>query len=142
MPSQILLNFCVALSLTLIVFLAAAESSNTSSPAACRTAAIALHYFLLSSFLWMAVEAFNMYRAFVKVFPTSNPSKFMLKCCLFAWGKDIHLKILRARNKILPLAPRRLSAALILKSTSILGSPVIIVGITMIAALDKYGDKK
>ena len=47
MPSQILLNFSVALSLTLIVFLAATESS-----------------YLLSSFLWMAVEAFNMYRAF------------------------------------------------------------------------------
>ncbi|CAB4018009.1 adhesion G- coupled receptor G7-like [Paramuricea clavata] len=104
-PSQILLNFCIALSLSLIVFLAAAERSKTSSLAGCRTAAIALHYFLLATFLWMAIEAFNMYLAFVKVFPNSSPSKFMLKCCLIAWGL-----------------------------------PVIIVAITMIAALDKYGD--
>jgi hypothetical protein len=92
-PGQILLNFCIALSLSLIVFLAAAERSKTSSLAGCRTAAIALHYFLLATFLWMAIEAFNMYLAFVKVFPTSNPSKFMLKCCLFAWGKVYHTHV-------------------------------------------------
>ncbi|XP_028411938.1 adhesion G-protein coupled receptor G6-like [Dendronephthya gigantea] len=88
LPSQILLNFCIALSLTIVVFLAAAEESKTSSLAGCRTAAIALHYFLLAAFLWMAVEAYNMYRAFVIVFADSHPSKFLMKCCLFAWGKN------------------------------------------------------
>lgn len=85
-PSQILLNFCIALSLSLIIFLAAAERSRTSL-IGCRAGAIALHYFLLATFLWMAVEALNMYHAFVKVFPQSTPSKFMVKCSMFAWGK-------------------------------------------------------
>ena len=86
-PGQILLNFCIALSLTLIVFLAAAERSRTSSLAACRSAAIFLHYFLLAAFFWMAVEAFNMYMSFVKIFSKPHHFKFMLKCCIFAWGK-------------------------------------------------------
>ncbi|XP_028393491.1 adhesion G-protein coupled receptor G6-like [Dendronephthya gigantea] len=85
-PSQILLNFCISLSLTLIVFMAAVERSKTSSLVGCMTAAIALHYFMLAAFAWMAVEAYNMYLAFVKVFPNSTSSKFILKCCLFAWG--------------------------------------------------------
>ena len=66
--------------------MAAVEKSKTSSLAGCMTAAIALHYFLLASFSWMAVEAYNMYLAFVKVFPNSTSSKFILKSCLFAWG--------------------------------------------------------
>ncbi|XP_028399494.1 adhesion G-protein coupled receptor G6-like [Dendronephthya gigantea] len=109
-PSQILLNFCVALSLTLIVFLAAVERSKaTSLPiVGCRAASIAIHYLLLVTFFWMAVQAFNMYQAFVRVFTHSRLSKtkFMIKCCLFAWG-----------------------------------TPALIVSITAIFTLDKYGDK-
>ena len=89
-PNQILLNFCTALSLMLIVFLVAPETklSKMSTSVWCRTSAVAMHYFLLAVFFWMAVEAFNMYRAFVKVFPAgSSSSKNMLKYCLFAWGK-------------------------------------------------------
>jgi Ca2+/Na+ antiporter len=90
LPGQILLNFCIALSLSLIVFVAAAEKSKTTSLVGCRVAAIALHYFLLAAFFWMATKAFHMYLDFVKkVFPSSNHSKFMMKCCLFAWGKDL-----------------------------------------------------
>ncbi|XP_046853691.1 adhesion G-protein coupled receptor G6-like isoform X2 [Xenia sp. Carnegie-2017] len=85
-PNQILVNFCIALSLTLIVFLAAGERSRTASFVACRVAAIALHYFLLAALFWMTVEAFNMYLAFVNVFPISNPSSFMKRCFIFAWG--------------------------------------------------------
>ena len=85
-PNQILLNFCIALSLTLIVFLTAGERSKTSSMASCRAAAVALHYFVLVVFMWMAIEAFNMYLLFVKVMP-SYFSKFLLKCCVMAWGK-------------------------------------------------------
>ncbi|XP_028407271.1 deleted in malignant brain tumors 1 protein-like [Dendronephthya gigantea] len=105
-PSQILLNFCIALSLLLIVFLVYTELPKTSPVSGCRAVAVALHYFLLAAFLWMAVEGFNMYLAFVKVFPYSSPSKFMMRCCLFAWG-----------------------------------APAVIVAITMVVALDKYGDK-
>ncbi|XP_028416707.1 adhesion G-protein coupled receptor G6-like isoform X1 [Dendronephthya gigantea] len=104
-PSQILLNFCIALALMLIVFLVSAELPKTLPVFGCRAAAVALHYFLLAAFLWMAVEGFNMYLAFVKVFSYSSQFKFMLKCCLFAWG-----------------------------------TPGIIVAITMVVAMDEYGD--
>jgi hypothetical protein len=85
-PTQILLNFCIALSLTLIVFLVAAERPNTSSFAACRVAAIALHYFVLVVFVWSSIQAYNMYLAFVKVMPRYH-SKFILKCCVVGWGE-------------------------------------------------------
>ena len=85
-PTHILLNFCIALPFTLIVFLAAAERSKTASMTGCRVAAIALHYFVLATFMWMAMEAVNMYLAFVKILPSYIP-KFLFKCCLIAWGK-------------------------------------------------------
>ena len=84
-PTQILFNFCIALSLTLIVFLLAAERSKTTSTASCRAAAIALHYFVLAVFMWMAIEAYNMYLCFVKIIPT-DISHFMKKCLIVGWG--------------------------------------------------------
>ena len=90
-PGQILFNFCIALTLTLIVFLVAAERSTTSSTASCRAAAIALHYFVLAVFMWMAVEAYNMYLGFVKILPVSR-SFFMAKCLFIGWGKLIKMK--------------------------------------------------
>ena len=91
-PTQILLNFCIALSLTLIVFIVAAERSKTSSIASCRVAAIALHYFILAVFMWMAIEAYNMYLCFVKILPTHH-SHFMIKCLLAGWGTLNELEI-------------------------------------------------
>ena len=90
-PGQILFNFCIALTLTLIVFIVAAERSKTSSTVSCRAAAIALHYFVLAVFMWMAVEAYNMYLGFVKILPVSR-SFFMAKCLFIGWGKLIKKK--------------------------------------------------
>ena len=64
----------------------AAERSKTSSLAACRAAAIALHYFVLAMFVWTSIQAYNMYLAFVKVMPRYH-SKFILKCCVVGWGE-------------------------------------------------------
>ncbi|CAB4035459.1 plexin-B2-like isoform X1 [Paramuricea clavata] len=94
-PTRILLNFCFALSLTLIVFLVAAERSNTSSFAACRVAAIALHYFVLVVFVWTSIQAYSMYLAFVKVMPRYH-SKFILKCCVVGWGLPAVIVIITA----------------------------------------------
>ena len=85
-PTQILLNFCVSLSLTLIVFLVGAERSKTFSMTGCRIAAIALHFFVLATFMWMGISAYNMYLSFVKVLNSYFPN-FMLKCSVVAWGK-------------------------------------------------------
>ena len=45
-----------------------------------------LHYFLLTTLMWMLVEAVNMYQALIKVF-TKYSGYFMLKRCVGAWGK-------------------------------------------------------
>ena len=85
-PTQILLNFCVSLSLTLIVFLVGAERSKTHSITGCRIGAIALHYFVLTTFMWMGISAYNMYLSFVKVLNSYFPN-FMMKCNIVGWGK-------------------------------------------------------
>ncbi|KAI8502497.1 hypothetical protein Bbelb_200850, partial [Branchiostoma belcheri] len=82
-PQHILMNLCIALLATLIIFLAGIDATN--SPVGCTTVAFLLHYFLLAVFMWMAVEAFNMYLAFVKVLG-AHVSRFLLKAAIFAWG--------------------------------------------------------
>ena len=47
--------------------------------------AVLLHFSLLSSLCWMAVEAFYMYLALVLVFKTYF-TNFLLKCSLIGWG--------------------------------------------------------
>jgi hypothetical protein len=84
-PTQILLNFCIALCLTLIVFVVAAERSKTSSITSCQAAAIALHYFVLAVFTWMAIQAYNMHLSFVKIMPTDH-SHIMIKYLIAGWG--------------------------------------------------------
>ncbi|KAI8496384.1 hypothetical protein Bbelb_256830 [Branchiostoma belcheri] len=90
-PQHILINLCVALLATLIIFLAGI--SATSSPVGCTVVAFFLHYFLLAVFMWMAIEAFNMYLAFVKVLG-AHVSKFLLKAAIIAWGLPFVIAII------------------------------------------------
>ena len=46
-----------------------------------------LHYLTLTTMMWTAVEARNMYASTVKVFPDES-NKYLLKACLIAWGKS------------------------------------------------------
>ena len=48
---------------------------------------VLLHYFLLASFTWMAIEAFYMYIALVLVF--SYIKRFMLKVMIIGWGAPL-----------------------------------------------------
>uniref|UniRef100_T1JBA7 G-protein coupled receptors family 2 profile 2 domain-containing protein n=1 Tax=Strigamia maritima TaxID=126957 RepID=T1JBA7_STRMM len=81
--NKIICNLALALLLLLIVFLAGIE--QTHSPTICLTVAILLHYFILSSFCWMLVEAIQQYLLFVRVLATYIP-RFLLKAMVFAWG--------------------------------------------------------
>lgn len=76
----------------LIIFLAGAE--KTEPRIGCQVVAALLHYFILSTFFWMAVEGLNLYRNFVKVFSGgASNSRFLMNALLFAWGKYlIYLK--------------------------------------------------
>ncbi|XP_062869883.1 adhesion G-protein coupled receptor G4 [Trichomycterus rosablanca] len=84
-PSQILLNLSIALLGLNLVFLVNSWLSSFGLAALCVAVATTQHYFLLASFIWMFLEAVNMYFALVKVFNSYVPS-FILKLCTVGWG--------------------------------------------------------
>eukprot|EP00057_Strongylocentrotus_purpuratus_P006306 XP_011660780.1 PREDICTED: G-protein coupled receptor 64-like [Strongylocentrotus purpuratus] len=51
----------------------------------CSVLAALVHYFVLSSLMWMGIEGFNTYLVIVKVFNTYIP-KFMIKASIVGWG--------------------------------------------------------
>ena len=77
------MSLCVSLMLLLIVFIAGV--ARTENLVGCRIVAVLLHYFALSSVMWMGVEGYNMYMCFVQVMATYQ-SKFMLKASTVAWS--------------------------------------------------------
>ena len=85
LPPKILISLCVSLLALLIVFLVGIE--NTSDKVGCQVVAALLHYFLLTTFFWMGVEAFNIYQMFVKVFRKGSEKRFLLRSSLVAWCK-------------------------------------------------------
>uniref|UniRef100_A0A670Z849 G-protein coupled receptors family 2 profile 2 domain-containing protein n=1 Tax=Pseudonaja textilis TaxID=8673 RepID=A0A670Z849_PSETE len=77
-PSKILVNLCFALLMLNLAFLVNSWLAMFQNPGLCIAAAVTLHYFLLSAFTWMCLEAINMYFALVKVFKVYVPY-YMLK---------------------------------------------------------------
>ena len=96
LPSKILVSMCVSLACLLLVFLLGVEKKPNTSTLTCQFSAALLHYFILSTFLWTLVQAYNLYMNFVKIFKHGNSmKKFMLLASLFAWGKyNCHNKAL------------------------------------------------
>ncbi|XP_038051569.1 uncharacterized protein LOC119724541 [Patiria miniata] len=84
---QIFIHFCASLLMLYIVFLAGVDNARGSG-GGCVFVAALLHYLTLSTMMWMAVEARNMYVSTVKVFPEDTP-RYMLKACLIAWGSPL-----------------------------------------------------
>ncbi|CAI9743445.1 adhesion G-protein coupled receptor G6-like [Octopus vulgaris] len=76
MPSKILINMCISLAITNVIFLAGMRPYD-SEKAACKAVAALLHFFILTSLMWTAVEALHI---FVRM-----PS-FMIKSSIAAWG--------------------------------------------------------
>ena len=76
------MNLCVALMLLMIVFLigAAVKVGHTG----CRVIAVLIHYSMLAVVMWMAVEGYQMYLAFIKVMATYQRS-FMVKSLVVGW---------------------------------------------------------
>ncbi|KAI8494073.1 hypothetical protein Bbelb_284200 [Branchiostoma belcheri] len=79
----VLINLCVALLAILVIFLVGIN--RTASPIGCMVVATLLHYFLLASLMWMAVEAVNLYRAVVQVFDSVS-GHFIIKAGAVAWA--------------------------------------------------------
>ena len=91
-PNKILLNLCAALLGLYVVFIVMISVDTERYEAeldlvSCSILAAALHYFTLASLAWMGIEGVNMYLLFIKVVD-NYIQRFMLKACLFAWGKS------------------------------------------------------
>ncbi|XP_043106841.1 adhesion G-protein coupled receptor G2 [Puntigrus tetrazona] len=85
-PSKILIQLCLALLFLNLVFLLDAWLALfPNAVGLCISTAFFLHYFLLASFTWMALEAVHMYLALVKVFNTYI-ARIMIKMGLAGWG--------------------------------------------------------
>ncbi|XP_038051809.1 uncharacterized protein LOC119724704 [Patiria miniata] len=84
---QIFIHMFFAWLILYIVFLAGIDNAKGSG-GGCVFVAALLHYFVLSTLMWTAVEARNMYVSAVKVFPEDTPH-YMLKACLIAWGSPL-----------------------------------------------------
>ncbi|CAL1538527.1 unnamed protein product [Lymnaea stagnalis] len=92
-PSKILINLCLALLSSNLVFLIGMQDYTFDNTSSCKVVAVLLHYFLLASMTWMAVEAFYMYLALILVFKTYF-TNFILKCSLVGWGVPLLIVII------------------------------------------------
>ncbi len=89
---QIFIHFCFSLLLLYLVFLAGVDNARGSG-GGCVFVAALLHYLTLTTMMWMAVEARNMYVSTVKVFP-EDTHLYMVKAGLLAWGSPFILLII------------------------------------------------
>ncbi|KAJ8301740.1 hypothetical protein KUTeg_020727 [Tegillarca granosa] len=83
---QTLFNLALAMLCSWVVFLVGIK--QTHSQYGCLIVAALLHYFILSSFMWMLMEAFLQYLTFVKVLGT-YVTRYTLKTVIIAWGLPI-----------------------------------------------------
>ncbi|XP_014776850.2 adhesion G-protein coupled receptor G2 isoform X1 [Octopus bimaculoides] len=84
MSSKILVNLSISLAATYLTFLVGFQAYSTKITAVCKAAAAVLHYFLLTSFMWMSVEALHIYLGLF-VFKTIR-SSFIKRSSILVWG--------------------------------------------------------
>nr|KAG5702986.1 hypothetical protein BaRGS_014809 [Batillaria attramentaria] len=92
-PTKILINLCVALALSNLVFLVGMQEYAFNNHVACKVVSVLLHYSLLASLCWMLVEGFYMYLALVKVFMTKIPN-FVWKSAIVGWGVPLVIVVI------------------------------------------------
>ncbi|XP_077570056.1 adhesion G-protein coupled receptor G2 [Stigmatopora nigra] len=78
-------HLAVALILLNAHFLASHKVATTGTDRVCLYVALALHYSLLATFSWMALESFHLYLLLVRVFNIYIP-RYMLKLGLLGWS--------------------------------------------------------
>ncbi|XP_059207561.1 adhesion G-protein coupled receptor G5-like [Centropristis striata] len=79
------INLAIALILLNVHFLPNQAVAAMSSDGLCLYMALALHYSLLATFTWMAIEGFHLYLLLVRVF-NIYIRKYLLKLSLVGWG--------------------------------------------------------
>ncbi|KAG1690311.1 Adhesion G-protein coupled receptor G6 [Nymphon striatum] len=93
LTNQIHVNLALALLLSILVFVLGTERTWHSHEESCIAVAALLHYFLLSSFLWMLVEAVKHYLLFVAYMKSYVPS-FMKKSMVVSWGTPLLIVVI------------------------------------------------
>uniref|UniRef100_A0AAX7VDH0 Adhesion G protein-coupled receptor G3 n=1 Tax=Astatotilapia calliptera TaxID=8154 RepID=A0AAX7VDH0_ASTCA len=79
------INLVIALMLLNLHFLPSQAAAAGSSSGLCLYMALLLHYSLLATFSWMALEGFHLYLLLVKVF-NIYVKKYLLKLSVVGWG--------------------------------------------------------
>ncbi|XP_054916048.1 adhesion G-protein coupled receptor G2-like [Poeciliopsis prolifica] len=82
---KIHISLAVALILLNVHFLSSQAVAASSSTELCVYVALLLHYSLLASFTWMALEGFHLYLLLVKVFNVYM-RRYLLKLSVVGWG--------------------------------------------------------
>ncbi|KAK2706311.1 hypothetical protein QYM36_016372 [Artemia franciscana] len=82
------LSFALVCALVLLLVSFHGKGNEIIVPYHCFFVVPLLHYFLLSSFLWMLVEAYHQYEKFVYILPNYVP-RFMTKAHMFSWGLPV-----------------------------------------------------
>ncbi|XP_071013695.1 adhesion G-protein coupled receptor G5-like isoform X1 [Oncorhynchus clarkii lewisi] len=79
------INLSVALILLNLHFLPSQQAAALSSSGPCIYVAVLLHYSLLATFTWTAIEGFHLYLLLVRVF-NIYVRRYLLKLSLVGWG--------------------------------------------------------
>nr|XP_046254104.1 adhesion G-protein coupled receptor G1-like [Scatophagus argus]XP_046254176.1 adhesion G-protein coupled receptor G1-like [Scatophagus argus] len=79
------INLAVALILLNVHFLSSHAVAALSSTGLCIYVALSLHYSLLATFSWMALEGFHLYLLLVRVF-NIYVRRYLLKLSVVGWG--------------------------------------------------------
>lgn len=83
------INLAIALMLLNVHFLPSHSVAAMSSMGLCLYMGFALHYSLMATFSWMALEGFHLYLLLVKVF-NIYVRRYLLKLSLVGWGEWDH----------------------------------------------------
>ncbi|XP_078373674.1 uncharacterized protein LOC144657238 [Oculina patagonica] len=95
LTGKIIINLALSLLLYQSVFFSAVKSDDHN---ACLAIAVLLHFFVLSSFTWMSVMAYDVRRIFTNVSEGvvahrqnrhGGYTKRLIKYCLYAWGSPV-----------------------------------------------------
>ncbi|KAL9971183.1 hypothetical protein ACROYT_G023676 [Oculina patagonica] len=97
LPGKVIINLALSLLLYQSVFFSAVKTDDQDT---CLAVAVLLHFFVLSSFTWMNVMAYDVHRTFTNTSEgvvahrqnrQGGYTKRLVKYCLYAWGSPVLL---------------------------------------------------
>ncbi|XP_019637887.1 PREDICTED: uncharacterized protein LOC109480165 [Branchiostoma belcheri] len=110
LPGLTILNLSTSLFLSQVVFLSSVNRENISSDLLCKVTGMGIHYLYLTSFFWMNVTAFMVYKTFVVektiiVRCRSDHMRKALRYMAYAWGCPLIIVSICAVLEFVDLGP-------------------------------------